>query len=143
MWKFALTNHSRRAHKHISLPPSGAPIFTQFVRSSIFRHPETPHLLRSAGNLSSTISVHHNLRARKKALAELLRCGAAVQASLPLRSPPPLLNESITGLAEVAHLVVFHALQPVAEAGANEAVDGVGEEALAVEEGAHFDAELP
>ena len=33
--------------------------------------------------------------------------------------------------------------QPIAEAGADEAVDGVGEEALAVEEGAHLDAELP
>jgi hypothetical protein len=142
-WKFALTSHSRRAHKPISLPPSRAPFSTLVLRFSIFQHPEILHLLRSAGDLPGTISVYNNLRAREKALAELLCCGAAVQASLPLRSPPPLLNESVAGLAKVAHLVVFHALQPVAEAGTDEAVDGVGEEALAVEEGAHLDAELP
>jgi hypothetical protein len=122
---------------------SGAPFSTLILRFPIFQPLETLHLLRSAGNLPSTISVHHNLRARKKALAELLRCGATVKSTLPLRSPPPLLNQSVAGLAEVAHLVVFHTLQPVAEAGANEAIDGVGEEALAVEEGAHFDTELP
>jgi hypothetical protein len=85
----------------------------------------TSHLLRSAGDLPVALSINNNLGASKQALAELLLCGAGVQAALPLGSPPPLLD------------------QPVAEAGADEAVDGVGEEALAVEEGAHLDAELP
>jgi hypothetical protein len=104
---------------------------------------QTSPLLRSAGDLPGAISVNNNLGAREQALAELLLCGAAVEASLPLGSPSPLLNQSVASLAEVAHLVVFHALQPVAEAGADETVDGVGEETLAVEEGTHFDAELP
>lgn len=104
---------------------------------------QPPHLLRSAGDLPGAVGVDNNLGAGKQALAELLLCGAGVQAALPLGSPPPLLNESVAGLAEVAHLVVLHALEPVAEAGADKAVDGVGEEALAVEEGAHLDAELP
>jgi hypothetical protein len=103
----------------------------------------TPHLLRSASNLPVALSINNNLGASKQALAELLLCSAGVQAALPLGSPPPLLDQSVAGLAEVAHLVVLHALEPVAEAGADEAVDGVGEEALAVEEGAHLDAELP
>ena len=102
----------------------------------------TPHLLCSGGDLPVAIGVDNNLGAGKQALAELLLCGARVQA-LPLGSPPPLLDQSVAGLAEVAHLVVLHALEPVAEAGADEAVDGVGEEALAVEERAHLDAELP
>jgi hypothetical protein len=105
--------------------------------------PHTANLLRSASNLPVAIGVNNNLGASKQALAELLRCGAGVQAALPLGSPPPLLDQSVAGLAEVAHLVVLHTLEPVAEAGADEAVDGVGEEALAVEEGAHLDAELP
>lgn len=103
----------------------------------------TSDLLRSAGDLPGAVGVHNNLGAREKALANLLLCGAGVQATLPLCSPPPLLDQSVASLAEVAHLVVLHALQPVAEAGANEAVDGVGEETLAVEEGTHLDAELP
>lgn len=107
-------------------------------------HPShSRHLLRSAGDLPGAIGIDSNLGAGKQALAELLLCGASVQAALPLGSPPPLLDQSVAGLAEVAHLVVLHALEPVAEAGADEAVDGVGEEALAVEEGAHLDAELP
>jgi hypothetical protein len=111
------------------------PSFTAFLPTS--------HLLRSAGDLPAAIGVGNNLGAGKQALAELLLCGAAVEATLPLGSPPPLLNQSVASLAEVAHLVVLHALEPVAEAGADEAVDGVGEETLAVEEGAHLDAELP
>lgn len=102
----------------------------------------TPHLLRSGGDLPVALSIDNDLGASKQALAELLLCGARVQA-LPLGSPPSLLDQSVAGLTEVAHLVVLHALEPVAEAGADKAVDGVGEEALAVEEGAHLDAELP
>ena len=112
------------------------------LQSPIIPFLPNSHLLRSGGNLPSAIGIGNNLGAGKQALAELLLCGACVQA-LPLGSPPPLLDQSVAGLAEVAHLVILHALKPVAEAGADEAVDGVGEEALAVEEGAHLDAELP
>lgn len=97
----------------------------------------TSNLLRSAG------SVNNALWACEKALAELLLCGAVVQAALPLGSPPSLFNKSVASLSEVPHLVVLHALEPVAEAGTNKTVDGVGKEALAVEEGAHLDTELP
>lgn len=93
--------------------------------------------------LPDLLRVNNTLRACEKALAELLLCGAGVQAALPLGSPPPLLDQSVASLSEVAHLVVLHALEPVAEAGADKTVDGVGEEALAVKEGAHLDAELP
>lgn len=112
------------------------------LQSSVLLILHTQHLLRSGSDLPVAIGIDNNLGASKQALAELLLCGARVQA-LPLGSPPPLLDQSVAGLAEVAHLVVLHALEPVAEAGADKAVDGVGEEALAVEEGAHLDAELP
>jgi hypothetical protein len=101
------------------------------------------NLLRSAGDLPSAVGVDNNLGAGEKALTKLLLGAAIVEAALPLGPPPPLLDQSVAGLAEVAHLVVLHALEPVAEAGADEAVDGVGKEALAVEEGAHLDSELP
>lgn len=126
----------------IALVPISKPNILQFSSSILLIH-QTPHLLRSAGNLPVALSINNNLGASKQALAKLLLCGAGVQAALPLGSPPPLLDQSVASLAEVAHLVVLHALEPVAEAGADEAVDGVGEEALAVEEGAHLDAELP
>ena len=107
-----------------SFPPS-------FHSLSITQHSATQRLV---------ISLR---RASEKALTKLLLSTTIVKATLPLSPPPPLLNQSVAGLAQVAHLVVLHALEPVAEAGADEAVDGVGEEALAVEEGAHLDAELP
>lgn len=100
-------------------------------------------LLRSAGDLPGAVGVGNNLGAGKQTLAELLLGAAIVEATLPLGSPPPLLDQSVACLAQVAHLVVLHALEPVAEAGADKAVDGVGEETLTVEEGAHLNAELP
>ena len=103
----------------------------------------SPVLLRSTSDLPGAVGVGNNLGAGKQTLAELLLGAAVVEATLSLGSPPPLLDQSVAGLAQVAHLVVLHALEPVAEAGADEAVDGVGEEALAVEEGAHLNSELP
>lgn len=142
----ALKSHSRRAQAH------SFPSITLFLvlhisklddlQSSVLLILHTQHLLRSGSDLPVAIGIDNNLGASKQALAELLLCGARVQ-TLPLGSPPPLLDQSVAGLAEVAHLVILHALKPVAEAGADKAVDGVGEEALAVEEGAHLDAELP
>ena len=67
-----------------------------------------------------------------------LRCALC---RFPLRSSPSLLQKDVARVAQVAHLVALDALQPVAEAGAETAVDRVGP-GLA-EEGAHFDAELP
>lgn len=120
----------RRA-RHLPLPTPNLP------------SPPSNNLLRSAGDLPGAIGVNNNLRAGEQTLAELLLGAAIVETTLPLGSPPPLLDQSVTSLAQVAHLVVLHALEPVAEAGADEAVDGVGEEALAVEEGAHLNSELP
>jgi hypothetical protein len=126
-----------------------------FASSSFIPHPSpsstclhllpslSTTLLRSAGDLPRAIGVDNNLGAGKQALTKLLLGAAIVETALPLGPPPPLLDQSVAGLAEVAHLVVLHALEPVAEAGADEAVDGVGEEALAVEEGAHLDSKLP
>lgn len=145
-WMCALTSHSRRAQAH-SFSFNTSPSSSTSPSLIIFNPPSftilhTPHLLRSGGDLPVALSIDNDLGASKQALAELLLCGARVQA-LPLGSPPSLLDQSVAGLTEVAHLVVLHALEPVAEAGADKAVDGVGEEALAVEEGAHLDAELP
>lgn len=121
-----------------------------FLSSIPYQIPTSPrsyesHSVLSFTNLytSALLGVNNALRAGKETLAELLLCVAAVQAALPLGSPPPLLNKSVASLSEVTHLVVLHALEPVAEAGADKTVDGVGEEALAVEEGAHLDTELP
>jgi hypothetical protein len=122
-----------------SCAPHPSPWFTCLHIPSSLR----ADLLRSAGDLPGAVGVNNNLGAGKQTLAELLGGAAIVEATLPLGSPPPLLDQSVASLAEVAHLVVLHALEPVAEAGADEAVDGVGEEALAVEEGAHLDSELP
>jgi hypothetical protein len=119
------------------------PLHPFLHRPFIFPSSLSTNLLRSAGDLPGAIGVNNNLGAGEQTLAQLLLGAAIVEATLPLGSPPPLLDQSVAGLAEVAHLVVLHALEPVAEAGADEAVDGVGEEALAVEEGAHLNSELP
>lgn len=105
-------------------------------------------LLRRASDLDSAVlhvrsTLDKDLRAGEKALAQLLCLSASVQATLALCSSPPLLNQPVPGLSEIAHLVVLHALQPVAKGGADQAVDGVCEKSLAVEEGAHLNTELP
>ena len=126
----AHTDHSRVA------PPQS--FLSSSSHSFLTPAPSIPQQLSTAQHLVISL-----LRASEKALTKLLLSTTIVKATLPLSPPPPLLNQSVAGLAQVAHLVVLHALEPVAEAGADEAVDGVGEEALAVEEGAHLDAELP
>jgi hypothetical protein len=104
-----------------------------FASSSFIPHPSpsstclhllpslSTTLLRSAGDLPRAIGVDNNLGAGKQALTKLLLGAAIVETALPLGPPPPLLDQSVAGLAEVAHLVVLHAL----------------------EEGAHLDSKLP
>lgn len=134
----ALVSHLRRAQARPSFPVIPTRPLPHLDPKSL-----VPVFLISAFHTSALLRVNNALRAREKALAELLLCVAAVQATLPLGSPPPLLNKSVASLSEVAHLVVLHALEPVAEAGADKTVDRVGEEALAVEEGTHLNTELP
>jgi hypothetical protein len=135
---YSRSAHSQSCRLSSFIPRSSSSFTCLHLHTSL-----NTNLLRSAGDLPGAIGVDNNLGASEKALTKLLLGAAIVEAALPLGPPPPLLDQSVAGLAEVAHLVVLHALEPVAEAGADEAVDGVGEEALAVEEGAHLDSELP
>jgi hypothetical protein len=61
-------------------------------------------------------------------------------STLPLISPRPLLQDRPLALVQHGLLPLVDALQPVAEAGAHGAEDGVGPETPLEEDGAHLDA---
>ena len=98
---------------------------------------------------------YYIVSAEKEGFARVLRPagiqeGASREADIVLKPPASLVihvqdrdGKPVARLTQVAHLVVLDALQPVAEGGADGAIDRVGEETFTVEERAHFDAELP
>lgn len=66
--------------------------------------------------------------------------GSCLLALLP---SCPLLQQLVSAVGQKSELSVLHAHEPVAKAATNARIDGVDPERFLVEEGSHFDTELP
>ena len=115
---------------------------------------QTPHILQKPSLLCDLgldlLSLYWhtqtdllNDRGTREQTLLLLLCRSTRVDSISLCSPSPLLQKSVPCVRQNAHLPVFNAVQPVPEGCANSGVDWVSPESLFVEEGAHFDTELP
>ena len=83
------------------------------------------------------------LRGGKETLLVPLEMVADVWLTLPLCSSPSLLKQRVSGLSQQAQLSVLGSLQPVSERGADAAKQGESPQSVALENGAHLNAELP
>jgi hypothetical protein len=63
--------------------------------------------------------------------------------TLPLISPPTLLQNSLSPLRQHVQLPLLNALEPVTEATTHSGEEGVGPKGIPLEHGTHLDAELP
>lgn len=81
-------------------------------------------------------------RSSKQTLLVLLVVCADVDA-FSLGTSSSLLEQCVAGVGENAQLSLLDALQPVTERGADAAEERVCPESVALEDGAHFNAELP
>lgn len=63
--------------------------------------------------------------------------------SVALVPSPSLLQNGLSSLSEDLQLSLLDALEPVAETSTNTREEGVHPEGFLIQEGAHFDAQLP
>ena len=115
----------------LAATPIHSPYETILRRPRPLHHPNR-HILPA---------LHHRFRTREQSLLLPLVLSSHIPIQPLLCPPSPLLQQSVSRLAQVAHLSLLHTLQVVADSRAEAGVDGI-DPGLG-EERSHFDAELP